>query len=191
MFKSNALVLILLVSFATQLSAKEIRLSNTKTLYFKVPATFQFKISRDRSDKYQPSLRFTSYNRRGRKKLGFKIFIHKDKTSQLRYTSQEIAWFKAACAQHQAGSVENKVTLQVYRDANNSQARNVYYCTFTDSQLAKRGLKPGSGQYLHITTAFVHQQNYVFRAIAYSNKVTGNLYLKFLKVMSSIKISNR
>ncbi len=168
----------------------EIPLSQNDVLQLVKPKGYIYRISKNAADpenQKKSALQFSYFNNVGYKSFVFRIFIYRDPENYVNNATNAKSYIRDYCKNYQNNSIENQVII---RTKSRGRGDYVYYCSFTDSTISKRGkVKPG--QFRNISLAMVRQNGYVFIAVAYSNSLSGKLYKRYLNTLASIKIKNK
>lgn len=167
--------------------SQELSLSPDKVLKWPTPREFVYRLAKDKSDQYKPTLKFTHFNNMGYNLFSFKVYIYKDSQKRMVNASAFRKFVRNACDKHKGNSVEATTQIQAITSTNGSL---VYYCGFTDATV-KRDEPLKRGQFQNISVAVVQKSSYFFMAIAYSNRLTGKLYRKFLDTLASLEVHRK
>jgi hypothetical protein len=163
-------------------------LSDTEFLNYELPSGFEFKTSRDPDDQFRFALNFSHFGQSPFRDLGSKVFLFKateEDLDSLKTDQQKRDFLAVDCEYFERGSVERKTKIQKFKGES-----DVFYCSFTDESLVdQENLLPG--QFRHVTVALVINNKFEFLARAYSNSVENNTFKDFLKIMSTLNVTEK
>jgi len=163
-------------------------LSDTEVLNYELSPGYEFKTSRDPDDQFKFALNFSHFGQNQFRDLGSKVFLfkaNKEDLESLKTDQKKREFLEVDCEYFKKGSVEKKTKIQKFKGES-----DVFYCSFTDESLVgQENLLPG--QFKHVTVALAINHEFEFLARVFSNSVEDNTFNDFLKIMSTLNVTEK